>query len=375
MSLLSRECKGKVEDAILARDQANAVCVTLRREVGKLLEGRKEDAANSAVQHEQLMDAMRERMGGMVEAKERDIHELTVANSMFKGTAERNRREKLQAEETYQKLRAVLETERANQRNKFAESTRRINEAESRCEVAEAQLKQNSLINKSQLADLEARDEKLVELQALVDKERDEARLAIDVLKGRVRESEERCESRRFEVEKLNVLIDEARNTTSHKLQEVVKRLELDVDQGKLELETSRASARERENSIQAAIEAHNKGLEKVRGEKERMVETLEKKLAEEREIVSRMTQRNQELGVRVNMLAAEKSELSLIAIEAEGKLEELESRNEDIENQVRELSNQLSANVLDQQQRVREREREAVLVHRRQLPLIRRSI
>ena len=41
VSQLSRECKEKVEDAILARDQANAICTSLRREVAKLLEQRK----------------------------------------------------------------------------------------------------------------------------------------------------------------------------------------------------------------------------------------------------------------------------------------------------------------------------------------------
>jgi hypothetical protein len=66
------------------------------------------------------------------------------------------------------------------------------------------------------------------------------------------------------------------------------------------------------------------------------------------------MTTRNQELGVRVNMLAAEKAELNIIAAEAEAKLEESETALTEAEAQAQELLQQLSSHVSDQEARIK---------------------
>ena len=375
VSQLSRECKTKVEDALLARDQANALCATLRREVAKLLEARKEDADNSAMLQEQLMDALREKMQDSIDKKDRDLHELTLTNAKLKGAAERHRREKTHAEDLLARLQRTLKEERDNQETKFADAKRKINEAEHRYESAEAQFKQTVLLERQQAQELEARDARILELQAQADRERDAARLETTSLKARVRECEDKVEAKRFEMDKLQLLIEEARSTTTHKMQEVVKRMEIDIDESKLALEVSRAGSRERESSIQQAIENHGKSMEKLRMEKDRAVEALDRRLAEERESVQRITHRNQELSTRVNMLAAEKSELSLIAAEAEGRVEELEISLGEVEGQVKELSSQLSANVLDQQQRVRNEGKLKAELSRLQMELQRASV
>jgi len=95
--------------------------------------------------------------------------------------------------------------------------------------------------------------------------------------------------------------------------------------------------------------------MERMRGEKEVLVSQLEKKLSEEREVSSRMTSRNQELGVRVNVLASEKAELSVIAAEAEDKLDEVERNLDEAEEKIADLSSRLGENVEEQQRRIKE--------------------
>ena len=94
VSQLSRECKTKVEDALLARDQANAVGTSLKKEVAKLLEERKKTIEEAARGHEDIIDAVKAKMQASIDSRDRQLHELTVNNARLKTTTERCKREK-----------------------------------------------------------------------------------------------------------------------------------------------------------------------------------------------------------------------------------------------------------------------------------------
>ena len=139
VSQLSRECKTKVEDALLARDQSSAICASLRREVAKLMEANKNAMENNAMQSETVIDAVKSRLQNELASKEREIHELTIVNAKMKSMFERTKREGNQASETYTKLKAILDAERSNLKGKFGEMQQRLNEAESRSEMESSQ--------------------------------------------------------------------------------------------------------------------------------------------------------------------------------------------------------------------------------------------
>jgi len=137
VSQLSRECKTKVEDALLARDQGAAVCASLRREVAKLIEERKNLVNKKARGTEEVIEAIKSKMQAVIDQKDRDLHEMNVLNAKLVGSYERAKREKMQSEETYRKLKEVLNGEQGGLKEKFSDCTRRISEAESRWETGE----------------------------------------------------------------------------------------------------------------------------------------------------------------------------------------------------------------------------------------------
>eukprot|EP00520_Triparma_pacifica_P009025 CAMPEP_0118658978 /NCGR_PEP_ID=MMETSP0785-20121206/14858_1 /TAXON_ID=91992 /ORGANISM="Bolidomonas pacifica, Strain CCMP 1866" /LENGTH=736 /DNA_ID=CAMNT_0006552035 /DNA_START=30 /DNA_END=2237 /DNA_ORIENTATION=- len=352
VSQLSRECKEKVEDAILARDQANAICTSLRREVAKLLEQRKKSVEDAANQHETIIDTVKSKMQATIDKKERMCHELTISNAKLKVEAERCRREKQTADETYVKLRNTLENERNNLKSKFEACSKRIWETEARLEAETSSNQHVAEQLRVLTADFQAKDLMVADLTANKDKEKMAFEHEIDGLGKALREAESKLEAKKFEMDKMNMLIAEARNTTKHRLSDTVNQLESEVEDAKLAAESARGYARDRENALQEQMENHGKMIERMRAEKEVLISQLEKKLSEEREVSSRMTSRNQELGIRVNVLASEKAELSVIAAEAEDKLEAVERGVEEAEERVAELSTKLAENVDEQQRR-----------------------
>ncbi|GMI31808.1 hypothetical protein TrCOL_g7454 [Triparma columacea] len=355
VSQLSRECKEKVEDAILARDQANAICTSLRREVAKLLEQRKKSIEDTSNQHETVIDTIKSKLQLTIDKKERTCHELTISNAKLKVEAERSRREKQTAVETYVKLRETLEGERAGLKSKFDHCSKRIWETEARLEAETATGQHVAEQVRTLTKDFQEKDLMVADLTANAEKERMEYQHVIDGLRKELRDKDGRLEGKQFEMDKMNLLIAEARNTAKHRMQDTVNQLTAEVEDLKLAAESARAYGRDRENAVQEQMEQHGKNVERIRAEKEIIVSQLEKKLSEEREVGSRMTGRNQELGVRVNVLASEKAELSVMNAEAEDRLEGAERELVEAEERCRELGEKLKENMEEQQRRIKE--------------------
>jgi chromosome segregation ATPase len=187
VSQLSRECKTKVEDALLARDQSNAICASLRREVAKLLEQRKADSETAAHQNETVIDSVTTKMQGLIDGKERDVHELTIVNAKLKAANERCKREKVQAEETYAKLKFELDSQRENLKAKFGDVTKRMSEAEARCEIEESLVKQNLQLIKKLHEELDEKDTTISEIHIQVEKDKIAFQKESDGLSGRLR--------------------------------------------------------------------------------------------------------------------------------------------------------------------------------------------
>ena len=302
-----------------------------------------------------MIDTIKSKMQVAIDKKERMCHELTISNAKLKDEAERCKREKRTAEETYAKLRGTLEGERSGLKGKFETCSKRIWETEARLEAETSSSQHVAEQLRTLTADFQAKDLMVADLTANAEKEKMEFQHEVDGLRKALREAESRLEGKKFEMEKMNMLVAEARNTTKHRLADTVNKLESEVEDLKLAAESARGYGRDRENALQEQMESHGKNVERIRAEKEVLIQQLEKKLSEEREVSGRMTSRNQELGIRVNVLASEKAELSVMAAEAEDRIEEVERNLEEAEEKVLDLSAKLGENVEEQQRRIKE--------------------
>jgi len=177
----------------------------------------------------------------------------------------------------------------------------------------------------------------------------------LNASKSAHRQAADMLEQKKFEVEKLKLQVEEAKGTASHKINEQVKKLQGEVEDANLLVESARSYAREKETLLQEQIEANGRMVDKVRAEKDTLVRQLEGKLTEERQVNQRLSARNQELGGRINLLAAEKSELHLIAVEHENKAEEADSEKKQLEATIDELAEQVQGHVAELQIRIKE--------------------
>jgi myosin protein heavy chain len=353
ISTLSKDCQQRVEEAILERDQANVKYATLRKEVAKLLEERKRFVEERGKENENVVAVVKEQNSGLVESKDREIHDLVIANAKLKSEAERCRREKARAEEMYNKVRNLLDGERDGLRDSFGDVKRRITEAEARAEMELTTNKNSAAVIKQLQGELEAKELANVALLAKLEKDTRRLQSEYDGAAKELRDARDVLEQKAFEAKRMLVMLEEAKSSTGHRLAETVAKLEMDLEEAKIQVESTRMYGRERESYMQEQVENATKLVERTRRDKDVMLEELEKKLGEEREVGSRMTTRNQELGVRVNLLAAEKAELNIIAAEADGKYEEAESLLNESEARAQELMLQLNAHVTDQEKRI----------------------
>ena len=248
-----------------------------------------------------------------------------------------------------------MEGERAGLKSKFDHCSKRIWETEARLEAETATGQHVAEQVRTLTKDFQEKDLMVADLTANAEKERMEYQHVIDGLRKELRDKDGRLEGKQFEMDKMNLLIAEARNTAKHRMQDTVNQLTAEVEDLKLAAESARAYGRDRENAVQEQMEQHGKNVERIRAEKEIIVSQLEKKLSEEREVGSRMTGRNQELGVRVNVLASEKAELSVMNAEAEDRLEGAERELVEAEERCRELGEKLKENMEEQQRRIKE--------------------
>ena len=353
ISALSKDCQQKVEEHILQRDQANVKYNTVRKEVAKLLEERRRMIEEKGRDNEMVVEAVSVKFQAVIESSKREVHELVVQNSRLKGEAERARREQSRSDALYLKVKGVLDGEREGLRGKFEATTRRIGEAESRCELEGSQNRANAIQVKNLQNELDKKEASLGEAKGRLERCEMKWQGDFDSQAKKLREAEDNVEAKKFEVDKLGIMVEEARNTSTHRLNESLKRAEMERDDAKLAAEGVRAFARDRETSMQEAVENSAKVAERSRKDKDLLMEQMEKKLSEEREVGSRMTTRNQELGVRVNLLAAEKAELNVIAAEAEGRLEEVEGERGEMEVRVEELEGQLRGFVGEMEKKI----------------------
>ena len=95
-----------------------------------------------------------------------------------------------------------------------------------------------------------------------------EAQGDLDTAKSKVRDAEDKFEQKKFEIEKLKIQVEGAKSTNTHQTNEYVKKLNGELEDTKLMVESARVYAREKENLLQEQIEANGRMIDKVRGEK-----------------------------------------------------------------------------------------------------------
>ncbi|CAM9297957.1 unnamed protein product, partial [Chrysoparadoxa australica] len=134
---MAAESKTKVEDALLARDQARALEVQGRRELERVLAARKSDAELHLSEQDEAVAMVKAKLTAQIDARERDIKELMLDVARHRNEAEAARRDQVSAETLYTKLKRSLDEEQEGLKVHFAELGKRVEEAESKREAAE----------------------------------------------------------------------------------------------------------------------------------------------------------------------------------------------------------------------------------------------
>lgn len=354
-SSLAKESKKKVEDALLARDQARALEVQSRRELARVFEARKADAEGHGREMEEVIQAQRNKFTAQLSTRDREIQEVTAQAARLRGEAERAGRDRAGMEEVYTSLKKGVEGEAEAIKARFDDLQARVIEADARRDQQEKEVRE--------LEHASAETERKVAMKEAAFKAR-ESHLQ-DALRARERELDSIRSSFRGATDHSEKLQREARGLASELEQE------REEHSRKLEEEVmTRAALLEEANARSAALERASGGAEKRTAEAEALFAkqlratqerasaqglNLERHLREEQELAQRLSSRVTDLQAQLVQLAAERGDFAAAAKRTAEDKGRLEKSLADARRKLAELTSQISETIVQGETRARE--------------------
>jgi chromosome segregation ATPase len=325
---LALESKTKVEDALLARDQARALETQARRELTRLMEARKNDAAVAMRERDEALATLRSRLSAQIDSRERDIRELMADTTRLRVEAERMGREKESAEAMYSKLRESLDQEgdRAGSRTQLQELTGRIARAESHRESAEKQYREARQMLDQASRDFAAKEAawKLREHQLQDALRSREAEL--EAIRSGMRAAVDRAEKEERTQRQLRAEIEDVRSEMERRLEDTNLNAQQELEKVRAAAAAAQASARDAQLRLGDAESGHAKALKSLRSQI-MVAETKSlERVGEESQRAERLTARNADLQARCSALAAQCTELANAASDSQAETERLRS-------------------------------------------------
>ncbi len=310
------ESKQKVEDALLARDQARALEVQARRELSRLMEMRKSDAATALQERDEAVSNLRTRLMAQIDSREQDIKHLSTECGRLEMELERAGREKDSAESLLEKLRESLgldgeggildgtpgKSDHLSERLKEAESARHKAEKETKDTKAETE----NIIRYWSTKEDTWRTKELHLQGTLRTRE-----IELDGFRSSLRNAEERLEREERNNHRLRREVDEAKEEMLRRLEdaELARTSELQV--AKTCASQAQASMRDAELRL-SSVEANTaKTIKAIRAEFAASKSKLLGQVAEESSRAAQMAARNKEVTAKLSETDARCSELS----------------------------------------------------------------
>ncbi|CAN0126190.1 unnamed protein product [Ectocarpus sp. 6 AP-2014] len=352
---LAKESKQKVEDALLARDQARALEIQSRRELARVLEARKADASGHVREMEEAVLTLKNKFMAQVAARDREIQDLAAQAARLRGEAERAARDRAGMEEVYSSLKQGVETETETLKAKFDELQERVLEADAKRDEHEAaarELRQDAVDADREFAAKEAafRAKENHLDDTLKARERE-----LDAIRVSLRAATDHSENRQREAKRLAALLEETREEYTRKLEEEALVRKAEVEEANTHAAALERSSREAERRV-GEVEASFKKQLRAAQERERCAGlSTERRLREEGELAQRLSSRNTDLQGRLVQLATEREESAAVAKRGLEENARLEKQLVDARRKLSELTIQLSETIGQAETRARD--------------------
>ncbi|CAM9783522.1 unnamed protein product [Scytosiphon promiscuus] len=357
-SVLAKESKQKVEDALLLRDQARALEIQSRRELARVLEARKADASGHVREMEEAVLTLRNKFLAQVAARDREIQELAAQATRLRGEAERAGRDRAGMEEVYLSLKQGVERETETLKAKFDElqaRCRRSGSVRCRHEAAARELEQ---IAADADREFQAKEAAFRGREAHLEETLKAREGELDVIRNNLRAATDHSESRQREAKRLAAMLEETREEYARKLEEETLVRKAEAEDAKAQAETLQRSSRrdiDAERRVSEVEASFTKQLRTAQ-ERERLATVaVERRLREEGELAQRLSSRNTDLQGRLAQLAAERNDVAEAAKRGAESNARLEKQLADARRKLSELTTQLSETIGQAETRARD--------------------
>lgn len=340
---LSRECKERIEEAMIARDQAISRENQLQRLNDRLLDEKRQDVQSKQSEVDDAVIQTRQRAEQKIKALEEQLADMATRCAQSKYEEEQVRKDFLSAKEALERLRALAEEERRSfdasqhaleERLKHTEVSRN-EDAVRRREIQEQNKSLRSTIdglrtqvenNRVQLTDRDfARDKEISNLKLCV-KEAQAAQL--DASKALHRKTKELEDFRQEAAEQLSLL---------------EKKRDDDVNMHRRRAEEADAKMREFETGASGEARRSKFILDQIKDKFSVTLQQLETQLEKEKAENKRLGVANRELAESVRVVADEKNSLDKEVSSLKSKNARLRGDIQEAQATVSELTEQLT--------------------------------
>lgn len=356
---LSRECKERIEEAMIARDQAISRESQLQRANERLLEEKRQEAQAKQAEVDEAVAQARQRAEQKIRGLEEQLAESAARSAQSKFDEERVQKDFLSAREALEKLRSQAEEERRafeaalktlEERLKLAEIGRN-EDAVRRREVQEQNkslrttvdaLRSQVETNRVQLTDKDfSRDREISNLKHSLK----EAHASLsDVTKAPHRKSKE---------------LEDIRSETTDQITLLEKKREDDVNMYRRRAEEADAKMREFETGANGEARRSKYILDQIKDKFSVTMQQLESQLEKEKADNKRLESGNRELSENMRIVSDEKSSLEKVIRSLKSKNAMLRDDVQEAQATVSELTEQLTSSFEAREQAVKTSVRE----------------
>ncbi|KAG5182592.1 hypothetical protein JKP88DRAFT_348798 [Tribonema minus] len=424
---MEQEARQKVEEALMARDQAQALEVQARRELARVTEARRADGDARARETEAALATLREarkgrrrrarareteaalatlscelqggcqariaqgqrrracaremeaalatlrtRMAAQLEAREEEVRDLLAEGARLRVDADRCQRDRASAEALYASLKRAVDAEQASLKGRFDELSAKVLDAEARAQQherahreAQSALEDVKRALAAQHASARAKESQLGEALRARSAE-------VETMRSALRAAADAAERRERDAVRAALEAEETLSEVRRQLEHAEAERAAADEGWRARCASAEARAHEAARRAEDGDAARAKQLRAVKAQVSAEAADAKARLREESELAQRLSARNTDLQGRLSAAAAERAELVAAAAAAASEASHAAAQLAEAQRRARELGAQLAAALESQEGRAGDEARLRGELKRLQLELAR---
>lgn len=356
---LSRECKERIEEAMIARDQAISRENQIQRLNERLLEEKRADAQAKQVEVDEAVQQTRQRAEQKIRGLEEQLSEAAARSAQSKSDEVRAQKEYLSAKEALERLRAQTEDERRAFEAALKSVEERLKHAEvgrNEDSVRRREVQEQNKALRSAIDGLRSQ----VETNRIQLTDRDFARdREISTLKNSLREAQATLSDANKALHRRGKELEELREETTEQLVALDKKREDDVNMHRRRAEEADAKMREFETGANGEARRSKYILDQIKDKFSVTMQQLEVQLEKQKADNKRLESANRELAEGTRAVNDEKGSLEKVVRSLKSKNAALRDDVVEAQNTVSELTEQLTSSFEAREQAVKSSVRE----------------